>query len=699
MLTALLLVLPLAHAEAALHFDGVDDHVTMGRADSLGLASFTVECWFRWDGAGAETAGSGSGGVSFYPLVAKGRGESDGSTVDMNWGLGIEASSGTITADFEDMADGTNHPVLGTTDVRDGAWHHAAVTYDGSAWALYLDGALDGSDDTGGATPRHDSVQHLAVATAMNSEGSPAGRFRGAIDEVRVWSRARSQAEILGTINQPLTAGVDLVSRWGFDEGSGSTASDAVGGEDGSVVGAAWTAQAPFDASFPPSEPTLIRPADGATGTALDPELVVQVEDPEGDEVEVRFYGRPLQAPDEDFTLVMLPDTQYYCSGGNGGAPEMFLAQTEWIVAQREALNIAWVAHVGDLVNDGDSDPDQWLVADEAMAVLEDPLTTGLSDGIPYGIAPGNHDQSPNGDPEGTTEYYNATFGADRFADRAYYGGHWGSDNDDHWGVFTANGLDFMVIDLEFDQAGEDDGVLAWADALIEARPDHRVIINAHHLLETDATLSDQGQLVYEALGHHDGLFLMLSGHLTAEAWRSDPAGTNGTVHTVMADYQFDGDGGAGWLRVMTFSPPEGTIRTSTYSPWLDEWATDSDSLFELPYTMETNPWQLLGSTEVASGSQASLRWDDLDPETAYEWFAEANDGHGATASPTWSFETGDGTTQPGDTQDTDDGPPGVRHPDDEGCGCASRSATGGWLGLMVGLVGVHRRRRGGPTP
>ena len=33
----------------------------------------------------------------------------------MNYFLGIDAASGVLVADFEDTANGTNHPVSGTT--------------------------------------------------------------------------------------------------------------------------------------------------------------------------------------------------------------------------------------------------------------------------------------------------------------------------------------------------------------------------------------------------------------------------------------------------------------------------------------------------------------------------------------------------------------------------------------------------------
>ena len=110
------------------------DHVTMGTALGLNAAEFTLECWFKWNGGGS-TSNTGTGGIFAYPLVTKGRGETDNSVVDMNYLLGILAS-GQLAADFEEHTSGgspgLNHPVQGTTVVTTGVWHHAAVTYDGN---------------------------------------------------------------------------------------------------------------------------------------------------------------------------------------------------------------------------------------------------------------------------------------------------------------------------------------------------------------------------------------------------------------------------------------------------------------------------------------------------------------------------------------------------------------------------------------
>jgi hypothetical protein len=668
-----LLILPLlllsanAHAGSSLHFDGNDDHVTMGVATDLALATFTLECWFRWDGAG-DTAGTGTGGINAYPLVAKGRGESDGGPQDMNYLLGV-LDSGVLAADFEDMAEGLNHPVMGFTDVTDGDWHHAAVTFDGQDWALFLDGQEEVRQSTAGAQPRSDSEQHFSVGTAMNTSGSASGHFRGAIDEVRVWDVARTGAEIFASANTPST-GVEpgLVGRWGFDEGAGDRAADSVGELDGDIVGATWTGDAPFDLDAPPDLPVLVSPAMGATDVSLYPVLQVQVSDPEGADLAVQFFGRVRDESAERFTLVNLPDTQYYSCECNGGVPETFTAQTSWIVQEREALNVACVAHVGDIVDHGDSYEEEWINADAALSLLEDPQTTGLAEGIPYSVAVGNHDQGGGG-AAGPTEFFNQYFGVERFEDRGYYGGHFGDDNDNHYILFTAGGLDFVVLSLEYDTVPDGD-VLDWAGDVLDEHSDRRAILISHYLLGTDGAFSSQGLLTYEALKNHPNLFLMMAGHLTGESARVDTHEGN-SVYTLLADYQFRDNGGDGWLRILEFSPSDDEIHVQTWSPTRGEFETDTDSEFVLSYAMSDEGFEPLGDpTTVQSGQTVSITWPDLATTTPYQWFVEVDDGQ-TVRSEVFEFTTGDGTTPADDDDDDFEGP------GDDDCAATNGSAGG----------------------
>jgi hypothetical protein len=254
---------------AALDFAGAGTHVTFGAAPALGLPQFTIECWFRRDGAGTVT-NTGTGGVFALPLVTKGRAEAEGSTVDMNWFLGIKDTANVLAADFEEGAGGAtpglNHPILGTTPITSGVWHHAAATYDGTSWRLYLDGVLDGTLAVG-QPPQSASIQHAALATAMNSTGVAGGAFDGALDEVRVWDSARSLAQLRSTIDLRLdTPQPGLVARWGLDEGTGTAVFSSAGTPvTGTLVGSAYTrvACAPYDIDVTAPAVTVLAPNGG----------------------------------------------------------------------------------------------------------------------------------------------------------------------------------------------------------------------------------------------------------------------------------------------------------------------------------------------------------------------------------------------------------------------------------------------------
>lgn len=601
---------------SALSFDGVDDHVTMGVAPALGQARFTLEAWVRREGRGTA-AGTGVGGIQVVPIVAKGRGESDGSDVDCNYAFGFVGD--VLGADFEDMATGANHPVLGRSRVPTGEWHHVAATYDGTTWRLYLDGVLDGQARAA-ATPRHDSVQHFAIGSALDSMGRAAGRLHGSVDEVRVWSRARTADELARTMYRTLdrSAGAEaegLVGRWSLDETD--LALDGAGATHGTIVGAAPTTPgAVLDQGAPPAITGAI-PADGAAVSGSVVELGVGI-DGADETYDVTFHLRALGAED-DFTIVVLPDTQKYTIEGNADE-RFFYDQTRWITENREAYRIVAVIHNGDLVEHGNTYDYEWRVADRAMRTLEEP-SAELADGLPYGIAVGNHDETPRGS-GGGTEKFNAYFGVARFAGRPYYGGHYAGDtNDDSWFTFAAGGLDFVVVNLRYDET-PDPAVLAWARRVFDAHPDAFGILNTHYLIGTGATFGAQGQATYDALRDAESVQLMTCGHVAGESRRTDTYAGH-TIHTMLADYQGRADGGSGWLRIWELSPANGTITVRSYSPSLDQWETDANSEFTLPIDLRGAGGAFEErARETATGGLATTTLEGLEPGRVYEWYA-----------------------------------------------------------------------------
>ena len=141
----------------------------------------------------------------------------------MNYFLGIRANSNVLCADFEEGPGGggpdtlgLNHPVFGVTPIRNNVWYHAAATYDGYTWKLYLNGWLEAQLPLGTRhLPRWDSTQHAGLATAMDTSGTAGGYFQGVIDEARVWDHARPAQGIQDSMVLQLTTAPGLLGRWG----------------------------------------------------------------------------------------------------------------------------------------------------------------------------------------------------------------------------------------------------------------------------------------------------------------------------------------------------------------------------------------------------------------------------------------------------------------------------------------------------
>ena len=83
----------------------------------------------------------------------------------------------------------------------------------------------------------------------------------------------------------------------------------------------------------------------------------------------------------QNFTIIGIPDTQFLVDVDEA-TPEIFDAQTQWIVANKDNLNIVYVAHLGDVVQHGNGEDLEWQHAEHSMSFLEDPSTTNLADGL-----------------------------------------------------------------------------------------------------------------------------------------------------------------------------------------------------------------------------------------------------------------------------------------------------------------------------
>ncbi len=256
-----------AAGNTALQLNGSSQYATLGTASDLRSATFTLELWFQRTGAGVGTS-TGTGGVTAIPLITKGRAEAETAAADVNYFFGIDATSGKLVGDFEERCPGgtqpsLNHPVTGN-DRRSPATS-------GTMRPRPTTGRPGTSTSTASSTGPSRSISRptpltnalTSVGSARTTAGVAAGFFAGVIDEVRIWSTARSLSQIDATKDTEITAGqAGLLGAWNLNEGTGTSLTDVSGNAlTGAAVASpalpAWVAGfVPPPPATPPSSST-----------------------------------------------------------------------------------------------------------------------------------------------------------------------------------------------------------------------------------------------------------------------------------------------------------------------------------------------------------------------------------------------------------------------------------------------------------
>lgn len=301
-------------------------------------------------------------------------------------------------------------------------------------------------------------------------------------------------------------------------------------------------------------------------------------------------YAPPVLEQEGGWTMVVIPDPQQYTSTRNIPLLEMMM---NWIVEQREPLNIMNVVCVGDLVNNN-GDPAQWNFISGAFARLDGKVAyvpcTGNHD---YGKAPPTADTrdsnlSRHFTPERNSAWQNVLveMGENAFGEKTLENAAF---------VQTApNGQKVVILCLQF---APTDKNLEWAKAFA-AREEYKdafvaVVTHLYMLPVKRDNKLDGGrgyQLLKEGNNGEDiwkklvepssNIRLVLCGHHSGKdeprdctGFRVDKNAAGKSVYQMIYDTQalgggFGGNGGDGWLRLLEFSADMKHVKVKTFSPF-----------------------------------------------------------------------------------------------------------------------------------
>ena len=174
----------------ALSFDGVNDWVSVAdvAASPLDLVTgMTIEAWVNpaamagWETVVLKERGAG---LLSYALYAHDGAPEAG---------GFAAPAGYVRASAADQA------VRGTVALTPGVWTHIATTYDRTSQNFYVNGVLVAMRAQAGNIAVGNGALRIGGNNAFTGEF-----YQGLIDEVRIYNRALSAAEIAADMTTPV---------------------------------------------------------------------------------------------------------------------------------------------------------------------------------------------------------------------------------------------------------------------------------------------------------------------------------------------------------------------------------------------------------------------------------------------------------------------------------------------------------------
>lgn len=173
----------------ALSFDGVNDYVTIPNSASLDISgtNLTISFW-----ANIQNSNDGTDDVIFAKIYNPTK-----SVPAYQYGIEFDANGArSLDFYFGDTSGSQQGPFSMTPSL--GVWTYVAFTYDGTAVKGYLDGVQKFSTSTTQSIQARGNVLQLGADAVL---GQP---FSGKVDEVRIYDRALSQAEIQADMNAPV---------------------------------------------------------------------------------------------------------------------------------------------------------------------------------------------------------------------------------------------------------------------------------------------------------------------------------------------------------------------------------------------------------------------------------------------------------------------------------------------------------------
>lgn len=307
-----------------------------------------------------------------------------------------------------------------------------------------------------------------------------------------------------------------------------------------------------------------------------------------------------VNAKEGEFSIVVMGDQQIVLCNYS-----KYLASSyDYIAKNAEAMNLKMYLNVGDIFdvvdfteaiggyNQNDpygrnrgSDPETkyWFQQKEFVSAQVKKLEDA---NVPVALTMGNHDYEDMAYNYRINKTFNEAFPLSRFNKYAvgnsgvidkthYFGGSQYNDIEQAYYFFEGNGQKYMVLCLGLFPSDE---MIEWANEVVIANADCKVIVNTHAFLEGDGRPYERGDYLWNTfLSKHENIFMVVCGHDWEDGniIKQVDYGENGNpVYQFMINSQGEEFGGAGVFAQLIFRA-DGTVDCAYYAPAVEEYAAE----------------------------------------------------------------------------------------------------------------------------
>jgi len=176
----------------AYYFDG-NSYINIGNSPKLDVNYHTITAWVKSEPKFLETGWKLSNAWKVIvgkvtPLVHE--------TLSL-----VLKPTNQLTTSFATSGEG-NHLLESPSVVPDGQWNFVALTYDGTKVVFYINGAVDSSHSRSGTVRTNTNSLTIGRHGGDANQSGGDSFFKGAMDDVRIYNRALTAAEVKQLYNE-----------------------------------------------------------------------------------------------------------------------------------------------------------------------------------------------------------------------------------------------------------------------------------------------------------------------------------------------------------------------------------------------------------------------------------------------------------------------------------------------------------------